>query len=81
MVNLTDGGRETVDVASAFVADMGYTFPVFFDTQYSAATAYSVSAIPATYLIHARGEIVARGTGALDAATLEQGIAMILTEN
>lgn len=78
MVNLTDGGRETVDTASAFIEKMGYTFPVFYDTQYSAAIAYSVSAIPATYLINAQGEIVARGSGALDAATLEQGIAMIL---
>ena len=77
MVNLTDGGRETVDVASAFIAANGYTFPVFFDTKYSAASAYSVSGIPATYFINAQGHIVARAVGALDRATLEKAIAMI----
>jgi thiol-disulfide isomerase/thioredoxin len=77
MVNLTDGGRETVDVASAFIAAKGYTFPVFFDTNYSAASAYSVSGIPATYFINAQGHIVARAVGALDRATLENAIAMI----
>jgi len=77
MVNLTDGGRETVQVASDFVAANGYTFPVFFDTNYSAASAYGVSAIPATYFINAEGHVVARGTGALDAASLAQGISLI----
>ena len=81
MVNLTDGSRETVDTASAFVGSRGYTFPVFFDTRYSAAMAYSVTAIPSTYFIDSEGHLVARGTGPLDAAALEQGIAMITKEN
>ena len=81
MVNLTDGGRETVATATAFVDRNGYTFPVFFDTRYSAATAYGVTAIPATYLINAEGHIVARGSGPLDSATLAQGIAMIMEGN
>ena len=81
MVNLTDGGRETVEVASAFVDANGYTFPVFFDTKYSAASAYGVSAIPATYFINAEGHVVVRGTGALDAASLAQGISLITEGN
>ena len=81
MINLTDGGRETVDTATAFVDGRGYTFPVFFDTRYSAASAYGVSGIPATYFINAQGHIVARGSGPLNSAALEQGIAMITKEN
>ena len=77
MVNLTDGSRETVDTATAFVDGSGYTFPVFFDTQYSAAAAYGVTGIPATYFINAEGHVVARGSGPLNGAALAQGIAMI----
>ena len=37
MVNMTDGGQETLAGAQKFIADSGYTFPVYYDTQYSAA--------------------------------------------
>lgn len=77
IVNMTDGSRETVAVASAFIADKGYTFPVFYDTQYEAAYAYGVYSLPTTYFINARGEAIAQATGAIDAATLQRGIDMI----
>ena len=77
MVNLTDGTRETVQSAASFVAGKGYTFPVLFDTTYDASTVYSVYSIPTTYFINAQGELVAKATGAIDAATLQQGIDMI----
>lgn len=78
MVNLTDGSRETVETASAFVAEQGYTFPVFFDTASEAALAYGAYSIPTTYFIDAEGRAVARGVGALSAEALRQGIDMIL---
>lgn len=71
MVNLTDGVSETVETASAFLAEAGYTFPVFYDTAASANTAYDVSAIPATFFIDAEGCLVDSHTGAMDAATLQ----------
>ena len=78
MVNMTDGSRETIDSAKGFIADSGYSFPVYFDTQYSAAIAYSVMSLPTTYFINADGVAVARASGAIDAETLEMGISMIL---
>ena len=36
MVNLTDGYSETVDKVKKYVKDNGYTFPVYYDTKYSA---------------------------------------------
>ncbi len=80
MVNMTDGQRETVDVAKAFVESQGYTFPLYFDTKYEAATVYGVSSIPQTYFIGANGEPVARATGMISASQLEQGIGMIYKE-
>ena len=71
MVDLTDGYSETVEGASAFIAEAGYTFPVFFDTDRTANAAYAVSAIPATFFIDAEGCLAASHTGAMDAATLQ----------
>ena len=78
MVNLTDGTQETVASASAFIAQEGYTFPVLYDTQQSAAMAYGVYSIPTTYFIDANGYGVAYASGAISAEILQQGIDMIL---
>ena len=77
MVNMTDGSRETVDIAAAFIAEQGYTFPVFYDTASSAAITYSVYSLPTTFFIDADGNAIAQATGAIDAATLQKGIDMI----
>lgn len=77
MINLTDGTRETVQTASEYVAQQGYTFPVFYDSGSEAAYAYGVSSIPTTYFIDAEGYAVAQATGAIDGETLQRGIDMI----
>lgn len=77
MVNMTDGSRETVEVASEFISEQGYTFPVYYDTEYSAAITYWVTSIPATYFIDAQGNSVAYARSAIDAETLQMGIDMI----
>ena len=78
MVNLTDGYSETVTSAKSFLEEAGYTFPVYFDTEYSAAIAYSVRSIPATYFLDADGVLVAYGKGALTAEILQRGIDMLM---
>lgn len=77
MVNMTDGSRETVEKASSFITESGYTFPVYYDTDYSATITYSVSSLPTSYFLNADGELVTYARGAIDAATLEKGIDMI----
>ena len=79
MVNMTDGSQETRESASSFIAGTGYTFPVYYDTDYEAAIAYSVYSLPTTYFIDAEGYAVAQATGAIDAETLQRGIDMIYT--
>jgi hypothetical protein len=61
----------------AFIAEMGYSFPVFYDVNYDAARTYSVTSLPSTYFIDANGVLVAYGRGALSAESLRQGIEMI----
>ena len=77
IVNMTDGSRETVEIASDFIAQKGYTFPVFYDTASSAAMTYSVYSLPTTYFIDAQGNAIAQATGAIDGETLQRGIDMI----
>ena len=77
MINMTDGSRETVDSASAFIAQQGFTFPVLYDTDSDAALTYGAYSLPTTYFINADGYAVARATGAIDAETLQQGIDLI----
>lgn len=78
MVNMTDGSRETVERASAFVKENGYTFPVLYDTASSAAMTYGVYSLPTTYFIDAQGHGIAKATGTIDAGTLQRGMDMIL---
>lgn len=76
MVNLTTGS-ETVEKVRKFIADKGYSFPVLFDTTYSAADAYAVYSIPATFFIDSEGYIMAHAKGSIDSNTLQSGIDMI----
>ena len=78
IVKLTDGQQETVESASAFIAEKGYTFPVYYDTDIDAAMKYGVSAVPVSYFIDAEGYFVAWAQGALSADMLQQGMDLLL---
>lgn len=78
LVNMTDGSRETMESAQAYLEETGISAPAYFDTSYSAAIAYGVTSLPTTYFIDAQGGAVARAMGAIDADTLQTGIDMIL---
>lgn len=80
IVNLTDGSQETVDTASAFLAEQGYTFPVYYDTQMEGAIAYGVNAIPVTYFIRADGTLAAWTQGAMTDSQLQKGIDLLLED-
>lgn len=80
MVNMTDGDRETVESASAFIEEQGYEFPVYYDTGYDAALTYGAYALPTTYFIDAEGYAVAWAQSALSAENLQKGLDMILPQ-
>ena len=80
MVNMTDGSRETIEKASSFITESGYTFPVFYDTGYSAAMTYSVSSLPTTYFINSEGSLVTYAKGAINGDILQKGISMIFED-
>ena len=78
MVNLTDGYRDTIDGTKRFVSKNGYTFPLYFDTEYSGAVAYNVSSIPQTIFIDANGNVYATRIGAMNEAVLRSYINAML---
>ncbi len=77
MVNLTDGGRETVDSAMDFIKEEGYNFPVYFDKDMTAGESYRAYSIPVTYFIDTEGKIVTSVTGAMSEYAISEGIKMI----
>lgn len=81
MVNMTDGSRETVETAKAYIEEQGFSFPVFYDTDIDAAMAYSVYSLPATYLIDTDGNVEAHAIGAISGEILQQGIDMIYEQS
>lgn len=79
MIDLCDGQRDTPSAGAAFLKDEGYTFPAYYDTTGSSASAYQVYSIPMTVGIDANGEIKALYTGPVSAETLQDLINTLLS--
>lgn len=77
MADLVDGQRETVEKGKLFIEESGYTFPVYYDTDQSAAYTYGISSIPTTVFIDQNGVIVKGYTGSIDKDTLAAAIDLI----
>lgn len=78
LINLTDGYQETVDGVKEFMEENGYTFPVYFDTEYSAAIPYGASSIPLTYFVTSDGIVVGGYMGAMSEETLYSYLGQLL---
>ena len=72
MVNLTDGERDTTDSVKEFISDNGYTFPIYYDSDMSAAMAYGVQSIPMTLFIDKDGDLITYHVGAMTEAQLKE---------
>jgi cytochrome c biogenesis protein CcmG/thiol:disulfide interchange protein DsbE len=79
MVNLTDGGRETMETAKAYLADNGFTLNVVFDENTVVANEFGISSIPTTYFIDADGSVQNIIIGALSESNLEMQVTKLLT--
>ena len=77
MVNVTDGMRDTVETASAFITEAGYQFPVFYDTGLEASNIYGITSLPTTYFIDENGNVALWGAGMLTAENLQYGLDQI----
>ena len=62
----------------AFMEKNGYSYPVLMDKGGKLFEAYGIRAIPTTYLIDRRGNVIGRVQGALSAENLEKIIQQVL---
>ena len=74
MVNTTSDDRETKEKADQMIADYGFTFPVYYDLDASAANAYQVISLPTSFFIDANGKAVAYAAGELTRYGFELGM-------
>ena len=77
MINMTDGQRETQESAEEYMAESGWTFPIYFDSDYDAAMTYGAYSLPQTYFIDAEGRLIAAARGSMSAEVLQSGIDLI----
>ena len=68
--------NDVIGNATSFTRADGVSYPVGWDPQFSAASAYGVSALPQTFFLNARHQIVDRVFGAVTVAQLHKGIAL-----
>lgn len=77
MVNMTDGSRETKELARDYIKKGGFTFPVYFDEEKSAAITYQAYSLPMTLFFDKDKNLITYANGKIDYETLKKGIDMI----
>ena len=66
-LDVTDGSRETVELAAAFLEENGYSdLPAYYDTDLAASIEYGASSLPTTVVVNGDGEIIAISAGMID---------------
>ncbi len=73
-VDVTDDAATT----SAFVREVGITYPIVRDQEFQTVTSYNVTDTPSTFFIGRDGVIRAKVVGALDLTTLDANIGSLL---
>lgn len=70
MIDVDGGGNDDINKAKQYIADEGYTFPVYFDSALYAAQAYNIGSFPTTVIIDARGNEIYNRSGSLSKEAL-----------
>lgn len=74
IINTTSDSRETREAADQLIADGGFTFPVYYDLDASAANEYEVTSLPTSFFIDANGKAIAYAAGELSRNSLNLGL-------
>ena len=78
IIDLADGRSETVEIASDYIAQQGYTFPVYYDTNMSTAKAYGITSVPMTCFISSNGTLIDSHVGVISPEKLRNNIDSLL---
>lgn len=71
-IDIADGTRDTVDGASSWLYENGFSLPAYYDTNLEAMYAYGATALPTTVIAAADGEILRIAPGRIDADELRE---------
>lgn len=74
MVDMVDDAQETVASGSSFIEENGYTFPVYYDTDYDAAITYQARSLPMTFFIDREGNFITGHMGMITADLLKERV-------
>ena len=72
MINMTDGKRETLDLAREFVANQELNLPIYFDLDYDVMSTYGVRSLPTTYVLDEEGYLIEGYRGMISKEQLEK---------
>lgn len=70
MIDMVDGQRETIDTGKQWIAQNGYTYPVYFDTDLSASRATEAYYLPTTIILKADGTVYTKLSSAVTVSTV-----------
>ena len=77
LVNVGAAMNDTREKAESYLKEEGFTFPVYYDVDYQAITAYGINSFPFSIFIDAQGNLVTYGQGKLSAELLQKGLNLI----
>ena len=77
LVNVGSAMKDTREKAESYLTEQGFTFPVYYDVDYQAITAYGINSFPFSIFIDAQGNLVTYGQGMLSAELLQKGLNLI----
>lgn len=77
LVNVGSAMKDTREKAESYLTEQGFTFPVYYDVDYQAITAYGINSFPFSIFIDAQGNLVTYGQGMLSAQLLQKGLNLI----
>lgn len=74
LVNVGAAMNDTREKAESYLEEEGFTFPVYYDVDYQAITAYGINSFPFSFFIDSQGNVVTYGRGMLSASLLQKGL-------
>lgn len=80
LVNVGSAMNDTREKAESYLEEEGFTFPVYYDVDYQAITAYGINSFPFSFFIDAQGNVVTYGQGMLSASLLQKGLHLIASD-
>ena len=77
LVNVGAAMDDSREQAEAYLAQEGYTLPVYYDLDFNAISAYGANAFPLTFFIDAGGNLSAYWKGQMTPQVLQTGLNLI----